>query len=387
MTESDYQEREQSGLKHYALRLYLDAATRILGSAWDLKYVDYCAGPWESKTADHRDSSFGIAIKALTEASHELASRDRAPKISCLLIEKKLGRFVELEKYAKAKNSAEFRVEARNWDFTTHTSDIVQFCSTPRTFSFVLIDPCGWQLAGISQIAPLLKLRPGEVLINLMSSFITRFLKDNKTDFSDLLGEDFPELRNLTGIELEFAVVRKYCEQIKRVGGFKYVCALPVMKPDSDSFNFHLIYATRHAKGVEVFKNVEKRTESQTHAVRARIQQRQRQQRTGRMDLFPAQVLYSGSNYQEQFAEMNSASAKQQVLDLLRSSQEVPYDDCWAEALQYSAVYEADLRTWIDEWEKAGAVAVTGKRPTERVLKRNAGHALRYSGIKSPNTP
>jgi hypothetical protein len=49
---------------------------------------------------------------------------------------------------------------------------------------------------------PLLKLKPGGVAINLISSFITRYVNDSATDLSDLLGEDFPELRSLTGTEL-----------------------------------------------------------------------------------------------------------------------------------------------------------------------------------------
>jgi len=87
-------------------------------------------------------------------------------------------------------------------------------------------------------------------------------------------------------------VVRKYCDLIKREGDFAYVCALPVMKPDSDAFNFYLIYATRHAKGVEVFKSVEKRTEERTHVVRADVQKRQRQERGDSFDLFEPTVLY-----------------------------------------------------------------------------------------------
>jgi three-Cys-motif partner protein len=386
MTESAYLEREQSELKHYAIRLYLEAATRILASGWDvLKYVDCCAGPWNSVQSDFSDTSFGVAVEVLGKAAEELPSKSKAPRFACLLIEKDTNAFAQLVQYARKKDSPTIGVEAQNWDFAEHTTDIVRFCSTARTFPFILIDPWGWKLAGVSQIAPLLKLR-GEVVINLMSSFITRFVKDNTTDFSDLLGDDFPELQGLEGSELEFAVVRKYCELVKREGGYRYVCALPVMKPDSDSFGFHLIYATRNAKGVEVFKSVERRTEEKTHVVRAQVQQRQRQERTGNLELFDAPVQYRERKYQQLGAE-NRERAQHEVLELLKSRPEVPYDDCWAESLQYSAVYEADLRTWIDEWEKAGAVAVTGKRPTERVLKRNAGHALRYSGIKSPNTP
>jgi len=170
--------------------------------------------------------------------------------------------------FARQRNSSEIKVHAENWDFAEHIDEIVRYCSTRRTFPFILIDPTGWKLAGISQISPLLKLKPGEVVINnLMSSFITRFVNDTATDLSDLLGEDFSELRSLSGTELEFAVVRKYCDLIKREGDFSYVCALPVMKPDSDAFNFYLIYATRHPKGVEVFKSVEKRTSAPTTCV------------------------------------------------------------------------------------------------------------------------
>jgi len=375
MTESGYQDREQSGVKHYAIKLYLEAASRILGSAWDLKYVDCCAGPWNSTKSDYSDTSFGIAYDVLRRALAELSGRSRVPRVECLFIEKDTGPFNELDAFAKSKDSSSIRVFAKNWDFSEHVAEIVSFCSSSRTFPFILVDPWGWKLAGISQISPLLKLKPGEVVINLMSSFITRFLSDNATDFSDLLGEDFPELRRLTGTELEFAVVRKYCDLIKREGEFAYVCALPVMKPDSDAFNFYLIYATRHAKGVEVFKNVERRTEEQTHVIRADVQKRQRQERSGNLELFNPSVQYREYKYQ-QLAADNRGRAQRRVLALLQMKDEVLYDECWAEALQYSAVYYTDLRSWIDAWEKDGTVSVKGRKFPTELLKRGCGHLL-----------
>lgn len=375
MTESDYQDREQSEIKHYAIRLYLEAAAQILGSAWDIKYVDCCAGPWNSKDANYRDTSFGIAFEALKATQTQLLQRGRVLSIECLFIEKEPEPFQQLDAFSKGRNSPEIKVRAENWDFAAHIDEIARYCSTRRAFPFILIDPKGWKLAGISQISPLLKLKPGEVVINLMSSFITRFVNDAATDLSDLLGEDFPELRSLSGTELEFAVVRKYCDLIKREGRFSYVCALPVMKPDSDSFNFYLIYATRHPKGVEVFKSVEKRTEEQTHVVRADVQMRHRQEKTGNFELFAAPVLYRERKYQ-QLAEDNRVRAKKRVWELLANSSEVCYDDCWAEALQFSAVYEGDLREWLTEWEKAGKIHIKGRKKLTEVLKRGYGHIL-----------
>jgi three-Cys-motif partner protein len=242
----DYEDREQSGIKHYALRLYLEAATRILGPTFNFKYIDCCAGPWESKAADYSDTSFGIAIDVLKKAAVYLAARGTSTNLACLLIEEKPKSFSKLNSFAKSSDGNNVEVRAENWDFTQHLAEITQYCRTPKAFPFVFIDPTGWTVAGISQIAPLLQLNPGEVLINLMSSFITRFLKDNRTDFTDLLGEDFPELRKLSGPDLELAVVRKYCELVKRKGKYKFVCALPVMNP-----SIHSTFGSSTRRGTE----------------------------------------------------------------------------------------------------------------------------------------
>lgn len=375
MADEDYRDREQSGIKHHALKLYLQAASRILGPTKNLRYVDCCAGPWNSQTSDYSDTSFGVAITTLRDAVEHLAQRGVQTKIGCLLIETRQEPFKQLELFAKGANSDSVRVTARNWDFTERIDHIVQYCSGKGIFSFVFIDPWGWKLAGISQITPILRLAPGEVLINLMSSFISRFIKDGKTDFTDLLGENFPDLRSLSGADLEFAVVRKYCDLIKQKGNFKYVCALPIMDPDSDAISFYLIYATRHWKGVQVFKDVEKRTAQETHTVRASKQQRGREMRSGNAELFGPQVQYREHRYQ-QLSNQNKARAKEAIWSLIREQKTVAYEDCWAEALQLSAVYESDLREWLTEWEKQGKIRTAGLSPREKVLKVNSKHLI-----------
>jgi three-Cys-motif partner protein len=378
--DSNYDEREQSEIKHYVLRLYLEAATRIIGTTRHIRYVDCCAGPWEERSTEYRDTSFGIAVPILQLAAGELRKRNLSPRFSCLLIEKKITAFAKLEKFAAEHNSVELPVAARNWNFTERLEDIVRFCSSPGAFPFIFIDPTGWQLAGISKIRPLLKLNPGEVLINLMSPFIGRFIKDNKTDFSDLLGADFPLLRDLSGPELESAIVAKYCEIIKREGDFGYVCSLPIMNPDMDSFNFHLIYATRHIKGVQVFKDVEKRTAEMTHALRAELQQKDRQARSGNFELFSPDVQYKETSYQR-LEQTNKKLAKDAVWSLIETKSQAAYDACWGEALQFSAVYEADLRNWISTWQRDGLIRVEGKPSKARVLQvGNNIRLIRTSG-------
>jgi len=301
-----------------------------------------------------------------------LAERGIRPKFACLLIEKKASSFAKLESFAKLNHTPEFSIQAQNWDFAERLTDIVSYCRTASAFPFIFIDPKGWQLAGISKIWPLLRLNPGEVLINLMSSFIGRFIKDNTTDFSDLLGADFPALRALSGEELESAIVEKYCEMVKREGRFNYVCSLPVMNPDMDSFSFHLIYATRHIKGVKVFKDVENQTEKKTHSIRAELQQRSRQSKSGNFELFPPNVQYRENCYRR-LERTNKERARETVRALIESSPVVSYDACWNEALQFSAVYEKDLREWVGAWESQGLLTVEGKAPRARVLQVGEG--------------
>jgi three-Cys-motif partner protein len=213
----DYAEREQSLLKHFVLGKYLSAASRI----------------------------------------------------KALLIEEEQEAYERLDAYASEAKDSCLEVVARNWDFREHTAEIVQFVSSPPSFSFIFVDPTGWTPAEIAGLGPLLRLKPGEVLINFMSSFIVRFLNDEKTNMEEVLGPDYRDIRDLDHEEQEDEAVRRYCELVRRQGDFQYVCALPVMKRDQDAIHFYLIYGTRNGKGVHVFKEVEKRTEEQTAVIRA----------------------------------------------------------------------------------------------------------------------
>ncbi len=371
-TDSNYDEREQSEIKHYALRLYLEPAARILGTTRSVTYVDCCAGPWKACAPDCSDTSFGIATDVFGRAAAALAGRGIIRKFPLLLIEKDMSAFRKLEGFAKQHSSQSLLITARNWDFTEKLSEIIRFCSGAGGFPFIFIDPTGWKLAETANIRPLLHLNPGEVLINLMSPFISRFIKDNKTDFSGLLGEDYPSLRSLQGAELEQAIVDKYCDLIKREGNFAYVCSLPIMNPDMDSFNFHLIYATRSRKGVEVFKEVEKRTEKKTHEIRAGLQQKERESRSGNLELFEAGVQYHETCHQR-LARTNKGRARDAVKTLIETANKASYDDCWVEALQFSAVYETDLRAWINDWEREGLIVVEGRALKARVLQVGKG--------------
>ena len=86
------------------------------------------------------------------------------------------------------------------WDFADHIEDVVKFAKERHdSFPFIFLDPKGWELLDIELIRPILTLEPGEVLINLMTSFILRFLDVPGKGFERLFGNDLPKLTKLSG--------------------------------------------------------------------------------------------------------------------------------------------------------------------------------------------
>lgn len=370
--EDDYSDREQSHIKHFALRRYLETASRIIGTWAGFSYVDCCAGPWESRSQDFSDTSFGIAVKVLKESHEWLRGRNKNPHFRALLIEEQSDTYRLLARFVAEAGGSPVGVKAENWDFREHTEDIIDFVSNPPSFSFLFIDPKGWSPAQIGALAPLLRIAPGEVLINFMSSFVVRFLNDERTNLDDVLGSDYRELRGLEFEEQEDEAVRRYCDLIRRQGRFPYVCALPVMKRDQDAIHFFLIYATRNRKGVEVFKQVEKRTEEETAVVRAKRQQSRR----ANLDLFEAEVLYKREERYKRLSERNGHNARA-ALDILVSTRgKIGYDECWAEVLQFPTVYETDLRKWLCDMELAGRIRIDGRKQANETLKRSFGYSI-----------
>jgi len=68
-----YRDREQSYVKHVILRTYLERFAHIIGSWADsITYVDCFSGPWQTKSEEFRDTSFGIAIDELRKARQNL---------------------------------------------------------------------------------------------------------------------------------------------------------------------------------------------------------------------------------------------------------------------------------------------------------------------------
>lgn len=379
MNSSLYEGREQTQVKHWILEEYLSAAYPIVGSwAADLAYIDCLAGPWETRDPNFEDTSFAQAIQVLRRSRSKLAERRKFPTIRCLLIEKDKKAFEQLHRYANGITDLD--LAARNWDFTEHIQDVVTFSKQRKnSFPFFFIDPTGWELAAVDLLGPILRVRPGEVLINLMTSWIKRFLSDESKNFERLVGPHIGRIRQLSGDEQEEELVRCYSDGVRSAGSFDYVCTLPVMKTANDTFHFWMVYGTRHPKGVEVFKTTEKRVIPMMHETRAESQQRRKVEQSGQLTFLSPAEAYLERRFSRLRAK-NLELARNQTLGLLRQSQSLSFDDVWAASMAYALVSESDLKDWIADWIKKGNLELRALKGAQRVVKRGQGNILVWKG-------
>lgn len=381
-SDSLYHGREQSQVKHLILQRYLERFAFIIGSWSDsITYIDCFSGPWESRSENYEDTSFVIAIGELRKARDQLAVNRPPVELRCCFIEEDKAAFEKLNKFAATVNDIE--VKTLNGKLEECIGEIVKFVtqSKRRTFPFVFVDPKGWTGFGLNVIKPLLTMQPAEVLINFMTEHIRRFIdwpdESNQQGFVDLFGTDSfrQTVSGLTGIDRDDAFVEQYMTVVQRAGNYPFVSCAIVLKPGTDRSHFHLVYLTRKPKGIEVFKDAERKSMEEMKTFRAEAQQRNRVGKRGQQELFSAEETHDPS-YFESLRDRYCSLARKQLEGQLRNQTRVPYNDAWAAALRMPLVWESDLKEWIKVWRANGTIRLDGLAEGKRSPKRGDGHTL-----------
>ena len=378
-----YAGREQTLVKHFILQKYLERFAYIVGSRWDvLTYVDCFSGPWNVRSETFEDSSFAIALKELRNAKDALAEKPgRNVQLRCFFLEKNPTAFAKLEEFAKSVKDA--KIETRNATLEESVVNITDFVRRggPKAFPFIFIDPTGWTGFEMKTITPLLRLSPGEVLINFMTGHIRRFLdsplEETQDSFKRLFGSGAfrAKVQGLAQLEREDAAVEEYARNAKSVGGFEFACSAIVLHPEIDRTHFNLIYLTRNLRGVEVFKDAEKKAMEVQEIARAEAQQRERVAREGQSELFASKEVHD-STYYASLRQRYLEKARGLVLKALESKRRLLYDEAWTLALSEPMAWESDLKEWIDAWRSEGRLDVVGLQPRQRVPHRNEENYL-----------
>lgn len=366
-----YAGREQAYVKHYLLEKYLVEWGYKVGSEWDgLIYVDGFAGPWGVRDPNCADSSFGIATDTLRSVKVGLSDRGRALATRSILVEKSPKAFKELDDFAEAQRQAGEDVRALQGEFAANIPAIGRLIRTvsANPFKFFLLDPKGWKDIPMSELGSLLNDRSCEVLVNLMTSDITRFLKEESraNSYKALFGRDgvLDELRKIpTGTrEQAECAVKEYCRSLKQICGFEYVSQAVILEPNAEAIRYFLIYATNHHTGVEVFKNAEMKA--------AKIQDEARSAAKVRKTGQPEFDLGEGFNRTAVVHELRNKyldRARSKIHEMLRTlgKNRVRYRKLYCEAMAFPLVTRYDLNRWLGEL--APAVSVELADPSRRV--------------------
>ncbi len=385
MSDSDlYIGREQTLIKHFILQEYLERFAIIVGSGWNtITYVDCFSGPWNVQSDDLSDSSFSIALEQLRKARETLKASNKSLKIRCLFLESDPNAFTKLQQYTDSIRDAE--VQPLHKKLEDSIPDILDFIQRggKRAFPFLFIDPTGWTGIALETIAPLLRIKPGEVLINFMTGHINRFLESPQTETQEsfrrlFLSPEFQErLQSLAKLGREDAAVTFYCEQVKKVGAYQHVCPSIVLHPEKDRTHFHLIYATRNPRGVEVFKTTEKKSVPVMEEARGEAQKRKREERTGQRELYAGKVTHDPS-YVNGLRQRYNGQARSRVFEILKQEKTVPYEILWSETMAFPLTWESDLKSWLLEWKRAATLEFQKMKANQRVPKLGMGNVIAW---------
>jgi three-Cys-motif partner protein len=124
----------------------------------------------------------------------------------------------------------------------------------------------------MNEMESFLRHRSCEVLINLMTRHIIRFLDEESRaeSYNNLFGRVgiLEKIRGLPEENNERAeqAVREYCRSLGQLCGYKYVSSAGILEPEKESVRYFLVYGTNAIDGLIVFKKAE--------IVAARIQDR-----------------------------------------------------------------------------------------------------------------
>lgn len=347
--------REQAYIKHEILKTYLQRLFMIVGRSKEtvINYVDCFAGPWKEADEKLRDTSIGVSLEQMANCQKSLqADFSRKVTFRALYIEKDPRSFTKLRNFLSESPYISIETECYPGDYTQLLDRIVHWCGEHFTFFFV--DPTGWQrVVGARTMSPLLKLRKAEFLINLMYDFANRAVthESHADDMTDLFGV-VPDIEGKSAEERKDILLRLYRNCLNQEYGGR-TTFIPVYKPAHNRVLYYLVYLTRNARGIDVFKAEAERMGIVQRVLQRELKLRRQMEQSPTADLFGGEVDMSIA---DDHLTDNRLMAREYLLARL-SKQPLLLDlDKWAEFLEESDLYPSDFQMAAKELVSGGLI-------------------------------
>jgi three-Cys-motif partner protein len=351
---SDYTGREQSYVKHVFLERYLETLVHKTASIYPhIVFVDGFAGPWQSATEKFGDTSFGIALNALRRAKASWKERNRDVRMSAFLVERDPDAYKKLVQVLARYQ--DISIKTYPADFLTVLSQILADIPTDA-FAFFLIDPKGWRLR-LNSLGAMLARPNSEVIFNFMFDFINRAASIQDPAVVSGLNELIPygdwraELAEaerarpgkVTSDERKAILVQAFSGCLAKLGKYGYVAETTVLRPVKDRPLYCLFYATRHPKGIEVFRDCQVKALTEQSKTRAATKVRHAEASSGQKEIFES-LHDMGPDELTSFLEAERGKAEKTLLQFTpKAPGTIPYEKLWPQVLARHVVRLPDL--------------------------------------------
>ena len=346
---TNYAGREHAYVKHYLLAEYLSRWAYKIGSKWDpLVFIDGFAGPWGSKDEEFKDTSFGIALSALNETVEGLSKVHRTVRGICIFVEKKPQPFLKLQGFAQRHSTNSVRAVALKGRFVDKIKVIDDYIATVGStpFKLVFLDQKGWAAAPMHKLKTFVADRSCELLFNVMTSFLTRFVD------REALAESYDSFFGRAGVigriralpkgsgEREEAAVDEYCRSLRDICGFQYVSQAIIMDASRERIRYYFVFATNSLHGIQVFKDAEAKASQVQDEVRYETKLKKKNQ-LGFQFGDSAPKSSKALDLQKRCV----VRARERIVNsLLRHrGTTMSYDELYGEAMAFPLVTESDL--------------------------------------------
>lgn len=371
-----YVGREQSYVKHVFLESYLARLAHKTASKYDhVVYVDGFAGPWQSASEKFEDTSFGIALHALRQAKASWRDHGRNVRMTAHLVEK------DPDAYTKLKlvptQFKDIGIETYDKDFMSVVPQILS--KIPQdSFVFFFLDPKGWRIP-LKSLEPLLKRPHSEVIFNFMFDFINRAASMTDRQVVDGLDELIPygDWRNtleaaerkgaLSSEERKSILADAFGTSLMKLGKYPYVAETTVLRPVKDRPLYCLFYATRHTKGIEVFRDAQVSALKEESKTRAATKVKRTAFKTGQTEMFES-LHDMAPDRLHSFFKDEVAAAERAFLDLVPSPPDSAiYETLRAQVLTRHVVRSPDVNKFAARLRKEGAITFPDWEPRKQV--------------------
>ncbi len=361
-----YAGREQALVKHHFLKHYLQSLIHKIASTYDeVVYVDGFSGPWQHRGEAFEDTSFGIALKALTEARQSWASmksKARLVRMTAHLVEKDAtahGRLAELKSLFP-----NIKIITHNADFVQVAADISRSIPS-RAFSFVFVDPKGFSL-DLKVIRPLIARDHSEIVFNFMFDFINRFALSDDAAISSILDRLIPDenwrepMRALDTDPAATPLLRKrvlvdaFERAVSRLGRYPYVADVDVQRPNQDRTLYFLVYGSRQPAGIQVFRDCQIKSLGVQSDIIARKKVTDRAATTNQFELLGS-MHDMAPDPNQTFLAAEYQKAREMLLEIVPPSGEgMIWSAVWPKVLARHVVRKTDLNRAANEYRKDG---------------------------------